>query len=260
MSDPLARGRLGLFLGMLALMLAVESLRAARPWHAGRLKRLGFHLFVSVLNSALYRPAAALPLLAWAALVRERGWGVAGFLGLCGPVELAATLVVFDLLDYWWHRANHEIGFFWRFHRGHHFDTHVDTTTALRFHIGELLLSGLVKGAWVLIWGPSVLGFAVFEAAITAYAQFHHTNIDLPERAERLLRLVHMTPRLHAAHHTVAPRSRNGNYSTIFLWWDHCFGSFREADARELRTLGLREGRGSDLSLWALIKSPVSLA
>ena len=256
---PSASWRPAVFLGVLALMFAVETVFPARPWTAPRMRRLGFHSLVAAVNTLLYRLLLAAPLLALAAAVHARGWGLAGALGLSGPTELAASVVVLDLLNYWWHRWNHRVGLLWRFHRAHHYDTHVDVTTSLRFHFGELALSGGLKALWLLAWGPSPAAFLLFEAAITAFAQFHHSNIDLPEPAERLVRLVHMTPRLHAAHHTVSLRSRDANYATIFLWWDRLFGSFAEADPAELKTLGLAEGRESDLSYAAFWAAPAQL-
>jgi sterol desaturase/sphingolipid hydroxylase (fatty acid hydroxylase superfamily) len=240
-------------------MYAAETAFPARPWAQPRLKRLGFHALVTAVNTLLYRLLLAAPLLALAAAVHARGWGLAGALGLRGPAEAAASLVVLDMLNYWWHRWNHRVGFLWRFHRAHHYDTHVDVTTSLRFHFGELALSGGVKAFWLLAWGPSPAAFLLFEAAITAFAQFHHGNIDFPDPLERALRWVWMTPRLHAAHHTVALRSRDANYSTILLWWDRLFGSFAEADPAELKALGLAEGRTTDLSYAAFWAAPVRL-
>lgn len=251
--------RPAVFLGVLGLMLAAETAFPARPWAAPRLKRLGFHALVAGVNSFLYRALLAAPLLALAAAVHARGLGLGARLGLEGPAEVLASLVVLDLLNYWWHRWNHRVPLLWRFHRAHHSDTHVDVTTSLRFHFGELAISGGLKAFWILAWGPSPLAFLVFEAAITAFAQFHHANIDLPEPVERFVRLVHMTPRLHAAHHTVSLRSRDANYATIFLWWDRLFGSFAEADPEELKTLGLQEGRTTDLSYAALWAAPARL-
>ncbi|MDE2292623.1 MAG: sterol desaturase family protein [Elusimicrobia bacterium] len=254
-----ASWRLPLFLGVLALMLAAETAWAVRPWSQGRARRLGFHLGLAAVNGAWTRLLMVGPLLAWTAYVHARGWGAEGLLRLTGWREVAAGVVALDLLNYWWHRLNHEVGFFWRFHRAHHVDTHVDTTTALRFHPGELLLSYGMKALWVLAWGPSTAALVVFEAALTAYAQFHHSNIDLPDRAERLLRLVHMTPRLHAAHHTAALRTRDMNYGTIFLWWDRLFGTVADATPEELATLGLPEGRASGLSPGWFLAAPARL-
>lgn len=251
--------RPAVFLGGLALMLAVETAFPARPWTAPRMTRLGFHALVASVNAILYRLLLTAPLMALAAAVHARGWGLAGALGLTGPAELAASLVVLDMLNYWWHRWNHRVGFLWRFHRAHHYDTHVDATTSLRFHFGELAFSGALKALWLLAWGPSPAAFLLFEAAITAFAQFHHANIDLPEPAERLARLMLMTPRLHAAHHTVSLRSRDANYATIFLWWDRLFGSFAEADPAELKALGLADGRTTDLDFAAFWAAPARL-
>lgn len=256
---PTASWRPAVFLGGLFLMLALETAFPARPWAVPRGRRLGFHVLVAAVNTLLYRLLLAAPLMALAAAVHARGWGLAGALRLSGPAEFAASLVVLDMLDYWWHRWNHRVGFLWRFHRAHHYDTHVDVTTSLRFHFGELVLSGGMKAFWILAWGPSPEAFLVFEAAITAFAQFHHANIDFPDRVERAVRLVVMTPRLHAAHHTASFRSRDANYSTIFLWWDRLFGSLAEADPAELKTLGLSEGRTTDLSYAAFWAAPARL-
>lgn len=259
MDETFQSVRLAIFLSILPVMFLMETLRPARAWKAPRFKRLGFHFALSVFNSIIYRVVAAVPLIMLVEGLHKKGWGIVGWLGLSGWVEIAATIVVFDLFDYGWHRINHAVPFLWRFHRGHHYDTHVDVSTSLRFHIGELLLSGLMKSLWIIVWGPSVLGFALFETGITAYAQFHHSNIDFSNRWEKMIRWVHMTPRLHAAHHTVSLRTRDANYSTIFLIWDRLFGTLREADYGELEELGIREGRDRDLSFGAFLKSPFSL-
>lgn len=253
----LDRFRLILSVGLLAVMLLVETLRPARAWAEPRLRRLGFHLFVSVFNTTFMRLAVVPPLLLWANYVYKNGWGLADIIGLSGWGEVIATFVLFDLLDYWWHRFNHTVGFLWRFHSVHHTDTHVDVTTSLRFHFGELTLSALAKATWILAWGPSMVGFILFEAGITAYSQFHHSNIDLPDPLERALRWVHMTPRLHAGHHAVSGRTRDANYSTVFLVWDRIFRTLIEPTKDELSKLGLSTGRETYLSFPVLLKTPL---
>ena len=135
-------------------------------------------------------------------------------------------------------------------------DTHVDTTTALRFHTGELILSGLAKAAWILIWGPTLIGFIIFEAGVTAFSQFHHSNIDFHDRIQKTLREIIMTPRVHTSHHTVTIRTRDANYATIFSVWDRIFRSFREPDFKEMRLLGLEGGRKNYLSIIGFLKTP----
>lgn len=248
--------RLLAFVGGLGLFFLVETLFAARPWDEPRRQRLGMHAIITVINSVLVRLLALLPFLWWADVVSGNGWGLVPWLGLQGIPEIILTVIVFDMFDYWWHRFNHRVDFLWRFHKVHHVDTHVDVTTALRFHPGELVVSYAFKALWILVWGPSLWAFVIFEASVTLAAQFHHSNIRFPAKWEKQLRKIIVTPEFHTAHHTVTPRTGNANFSTIFIFWDHLFGTYREPDEEEMKTLGLPEGRDSYLSFREWFTAP----
>ena len=243
----------------LALMFTIESIFPARSWQTPRKRRLLFHAGLALLNAAIIGLIATAPLMLWINLVHSRGWGIAPMLGLAGVVEIMASLVVLDLFNYWWHRFNHQIHFLWRFHKVHHVDTHVDVTTSLRFHPGELLISTIItKAIWFIIWGPSLTAILIFQSAITAASQFHHTNIDFTDTVENAIRKIIVTPRYHAGHHTVSKRTAQANYGTIFIFWDKIFGSYQEPVMEELKTLGLRRGRESDLSYASTLRAPFS--
>jgi len=249
--------RLCVFLGGLALFLVMETLRPRRDWMVSRGRRLLFHGSLAAGNSALLRVVAHAPLLGVAGWVRAEGWGLLPWLGMRGGAELVLAWVLLDLLDYWWHRANHRVGLLWRFHKVHHADTHLDATTALRFHPGELLVSAVVKASWILLLGPSALAFALFEASVSLASQFHHSNLDLPGRLEGGLERVLVTPRFHSSHHTVTPRTREANFSTILVAWDHLFGTYRDPEGEDLETLGLPGGRDVDLRLLPVLGGPL---
>ena len=165
MEINLDAGRLAVFIGGFVLFLLLESLFPARVPDASRWPRLGFNVGVSVLNTVLVRVFIYVPMLLWTVYVEEEGWGLSRWLGLEGWVEIIASLVVLDFFDYLWHRANHRVRFLWRFHKGHHADTGMDVGTALRFHPGELMLSGGAKALWVLAWGPTPVAWFLFEAS-----------------------------------------------------------------------------------------------
>jgi len=249
--------RLSLFVGILTVMFLWETWRPKRQWLEPRSRRWSYHVSVSILNTLLTRALFLVPILWWIEIVRTNHWGMAAFLSLTGVWEIILTVIVFDLFDYWWHRMNHRIPFLWRFHKYHHYDTQVDASTALRFQPGELFLSYLFKAVWILVWGPSLTAFVIFEVLITFYAIFHHSNIDFRDSFENILRLVHMTPRIHASHHTVTLRTRNANYSTIFLIWDRIFGTFRQPDFQEMKDIGIDEGKESHLTWAAYVKAPL---
>lgn len=255
-------GKLMVFLAGLLLFLSIETVAPARPWRDARWRRLGFHAGVAALNTVLIRVLAYVPFLLWLVYVEEQGWGLSRWLGLVGWTEIVVSVVVLDLLDYFWHRANHRIRFLWRFHKAHHADTSMDVTTALRFHPGELLVSALMKALWIVAWGPTVVAWFLFEALVSLCAQFHHSNIDFPNAVERWLSRVLVTPRFHAAHHAVDQRYGNANFSTIWSVWDRLFRSYaRPADdgatTRAADALGLPEARELAFSPVAWLDEPL---
>ncbi len=265
MELDLDTGRLWIFIGGLCLFFFLESLAPARRSADGRVRRLAFHAVIAALNTALVRAFIYVPFLFWVVYVEEQGWGLGRWLGLHSWPEIIISVIVLDLFDYFWHRANHRVPFLWRLHKAHHTDNEMDVTTALRFHPGELFVSGLVKAGWVVVWGPSAMAWFVFEAAISLGAQFHHSNISLPRAMERVVAPVIVTPRFHTSHHFVNRVYGDANYSTIFSFWDRLFGSYSQAPLGPdqqpgPKDIGLPEARAQSLSFRAWLLEPFSLS
>ncbi len=155
-------------------------------------------------------------------------WRPAWWGGLWG---LALDLVLLDFLIYWWHRANHEVPFLWRFHEVHHLDNFLDSTSALRFHFGEVALSALARAAVIVVFAIPLTTVLVFETLVLMAAIFHHSNLALPRGFERALSRVAITPSIHWVHHHARRRDTDSNYGTLFSFWDPVFGT-RSATAR----------------------------
>ena len=254
--------RFAIFAGGFVCFFVLESLFAKRDRALPRWRRAGFHIAIAVFNTVLVRTLTMAPFLAFAAFVESKGLGLARQLPLHGWQEILASIVVLDALNYWWHRLNHRVPFLWRFHKAHHSDTEMDVSTVLRFHPGELLISVAVKAVWILLWGPSAAAWFLFEVLVSLSAQFHHSNIDFPDRVEHTLTQVLVTPRFHAAHHAVDRAFGDQNFSTILNIWDRIFGSFaRPADGGQTTlapgSIGLTEGRDAAFSFGAWLLEPV---
>jgi sterol desaturase/sphingolipid hydroxylase (fatty acid hydroxylase superfamily) len=194
-----------------------------RLW--GRLLvNLTFAAVAFVVVSILVKPAAEWTLR----------WSSVGDFGLVRlvplPIWLQAALAfaLMDLTFYWWHRANHHIPLLWRFHNVHHIDPDLDLSTAFRFHFGELAFSTGFRILQVGLIGISAWTYVIYEFVFQAGTLFHHSNVRLPLRVERLLVLLVVTPRMHGIHHSQVRGETNSNYSTVFSFWD-----------RLHRTLGL---------------------
>ncbi len=148
-----------------------------------------------------------------------------------GAAGLAFDLLILDLWIYWWHRANHEVAFLWRFHAVHHLDQFLDASSALRFHFGEVFLSALVRAAVIFLLGAPLQTVVVFETMLAFATMFHHSNVRLPRRLEQLVSLAIVTPSIHWVHHHALKADTDSNYSTVLSIWDRLFGS-RSATAR----------------------------
>ena len=260
MNIDLDTGRLIVFLSGFLLFLVIEQLFSARTSTLPRYRRATLHAGIAIVNTVCVRLLVYVPLLLWIVHVEQMGWGVARWLGITGWQEFILSVIVLDAFDYFWHRANHRVPFLWRFHKAHHSDNDLDVFTALRFHPGELLISSGVKAIWVVICARPAFAWFLFEISVSVCAQFHHSNIEIQERVEQQLSKVIVTPRFHALHHLVEREYGDRNYSTIFSFWDHLFGTkAKHLSASELqgKEIGLPEGRDVVLSVSELLLEPL---
>lgn len=147
-------------------------------------------------------------------------------------------ILLLDFFIWLWHISNHKINFLWRFHKAHHSEQYLNATSALRFHLGELLLSVVVKSAILVIFGISFWIFALYEILVTFFAAFHHSNIKVPQRFQRLLECFIISPDMHRTHHSDLRDEHDSNYGVIFSWWDLLFQTF---DTRSPINIGLKD-------------------
>jgi sterol desaturase/sphingolipid hydroxylase (fatty acid hydroxylase superfamily) len=146
-----------------------------------------------------------------------------GLIALVRAPDWARFILAFLLLDlsfYYWHVLNHRVPVLWRFHNVHHIDPDLDVSTALRFHFGEVLFSTVFRITQVGLIGMSFVTFAVYESVFQANTLFHHSNVRMPIRLERLLNKVFVTPRMHGIHHSQVRNETNSNFGVVFSWWD----------------------------------------
>ena len=108
----------------------------------------------------------------------------------------------------------------------------------------------------VLAFGPSVPALMFYELVDVAVTLWSHSNLRLPDRVDRLLRYVVVTPDLHRVHHSTWRPETNSNFGAVFPVWDLIFGTFKATprDGHEHMRLGLDEVRGQDAHrpLWLL--------
>jgi sterol desaturase/sphingolipid hydroxylase (fatty acid hydroxylase superfamily) len=192
-----------------------------------------------------------------AAVVQRRGWGVVP--RLPGPqwLRTAAALLLLDYTLYLWHVLVHRVPALWRFHAVHHVDRDLDASTALRFHFGELTISVPWRALQVALTGVSPAQLQLWQRLVLVSILFHHSNLELPRRLERILSLVVMTPRLHGIHHSDVRVIRDSNWSSGLTVWDRLHGTLRNDLPQAAITIGV-EGfaRPADVTLPRVLALP----
>lgn len=252
--------RFAIFIVVLALLLAAERVwprrrvdRALRRWPA--------NFGLVVVDSLLLRlvlGAGAVGVALWA---EQQSFGLLHRLALPGWLAGALALLALDLLIYFQHRLFHAVPLLWRLHRVHHSDLAFDATTALRFHPAEILLSMLVKMGAVALLGAPAWAVVVFEVVLNGAAMFNHANLALPQRLDRALRLVVVTPDMHRVHHSIHRDETDSNFGFSVPWWDRLFGTYRAQprDGHENMAIGIERFREArDQRLLRLLLQPLA--
>ncbi len=133
-----------------------------------------------------------------------------------------------DFLDYWIHRGRHGFGWWWEFHKGHHSAEEFNAITTARGHPldgvfivfayvipGAVLGGGMGDTAWVLIISAVHAGL---------------THSMLPWKWGWFGRYVVYPPTGHRIHHSALDEHRDKNFGSIFVFWDHLFGTYYQGD------------------------------
>lgn len=237
------------------LLLAAERFspaRAPRERGATRLRRNGVLGALALGATGIFET----PFSEWvAAFAAKRNWGLLPRLPMSQGSRRVAAIVALDYGIYAWHAALHRVPFLWRFHVVHHVDRECDLGTALRIHVGDIVISTFVRAVQIVALGIAPADFALWQRLFGLSVFFHHANVALPAPLERFLGYLIMTPRRHGIHHLPERALQHGNLSSGLIVWDWLHGTLREGDAR--RSVGLPAySSDADAALRAMLALP----
>ena len=224
--------RLGFFMGILALVAGLEILRPRRALTTSKAGRWFANLAIVVLNPLSVRLVFPVLPIGIALLAEERHWGLLNNVDLPYWLKVATAVIILDFSIYLQHILHHAVPALWRLHMVHHADLDFDVTTGMRFHPIEIVLSMAIKLMTVAALGPPALAVLIFEVALNATSMFNHSNVYLPEKVDRMLRLLVVTPDMHRVHHSVIIRETNSNYGFNLPWWDRLLGTYKDQPER----------------------------
>lgn len=227
---------------ILAVLLAILGLELIQPARAPARGRWPLNIGLGAVNLTLVRLAAAAGPAALASYAEGWNFGLLRLVAMPEAAQLIIVILAMDLAVYWQHRASHSFGWAWYLHKVHHADPDFDVTTGLRFHPAEALLSMLYKGSVGACLGASPEAMLLFELYLSVGSMIEHGNIALPERLDRAVRRLWVTPAMHRIHHSAWADDHNHNYCFALSVWDRLFGTYRAEG--NVNRIGLPPGDG----------------
>lgn len=139
-------------------------------------------------------------------------------------LAFAVYIVVLDFGEYWRHRFQHRIGWWWALHSLHHAQTQMTFWTDDRNHILDDCLGALWFGGLALLIGVPPGQFPLLALVLRLAESLSHANVRLSfgSVGERLV----VSPRFHRLHHGVLSAGETGrNYAVLLPIWDWIFGT-----------------------------------
>ena len=144
-------------------------------------------------------------------------------------VSFVIYLVVFDAVNYFIHRGQHQLNAWWALHSLHHSQRQMTMWTDNRNHLLDDIATTLVLSIVAKLIGVGPDQFVVLVAMGQLSENFQHANFkcSFGWLGERLW----VSPRFHRLHHGVgighesAGRQTLGghNFGVLFPWWDMLF-------------------------------------
>lgn len=143
-------------------------------------------------------------------------------------------LLVFDLVDYAIHRAQHAWGWWWQLHALHHSQRQMTMWSDSRNHLLDDVLRDTIIVVVAQLIGVAPGQFVLIVALTQLSENLHHANVRMwfGTWGERLW----VSPRFHRRHHTIGigheqhapvrnPRAHGNNFGVLLPWWDMLFGT-----------------------------------
>jgi len=190
-------------------------------------------------------------------------WQLDALLGLAELpwASFLLYLLVFDLVNYWLHRAQHQFGWWWALHALHHSQRQMTMWSDNRNHLLDDVLRAAVFALLARFIGVEPGQFVALVALSQLMESLQHANVRL--WFGPLLERVLVSPRFHRLHHAIGighesdGRGTLGghNFAVLFPVWDMLFGTANfelRFDATGVRDqLPAEGGRDYGRGFWA---------
>jgi sterol desaturase/sphingolipid hydroxylase (fatty acid hydroxylase superfamily) len=217
--------KIGLISGGIVLFLILELIIPYRENSVSKFRRWLNNLGLGIVNITIIQIFFVSLIISISIYNSNKQIGLLNLMQIPDWLKIIDTIIIMDLVMYFWHIMTHRVPLLWRFHRVHHTDLDVDVSTTLRYHIGEVIPQFLILAGVVYFIGADPIGVLAFECIFLLANLFRHSRFKLSSGFENIFWILFVPPAMHRIHHSVDLEERNTNFGTIFSIWDRFFGT-----------------------------------
>jgi sterol desaturase/sphingolipid hydroxylase (fatty acid hydroxylase superfamily) len=149
-------------------------------------------------------------------------------------VTFLTYIVLIDFGEYWRHRLQHRLGWWWALHSLHHDQRQLTLWADDRNHLIDDVLAAVWSGTLALLVGVAPAEYPLVIIAFRLIESLAHTNVRLG--FGRIGSVLVVGPQYHRLHHAIehagAPfdRTMGCNFAVILPVWDVIFGTRRRRE------------------------------
>jgi sterol desaturase/sphingolipid hydroxylase (fatty acid hydroxylase superfamily) len=155
--------------------------------------------------------------------------------------QVLLAFLVFDFFYYLFHRLSHTLYFLWMFHAVHHSSNTMHLLKSNRSNLFFDAVPYLFLTIFPLAFlSPPKEVVVIMGYTLGIFSFLTHCNIklDFPVWWEYFF----VSPKIHYMHHLKTPENLIGyNFSTVTLFWDKLFGTYRHYHQPENMEVGIEK-------------------
>lgn len=162
-------------------------------------------------------------------------------------VAFPLFLLIRDFTEFFFHAAQHRVGFLWRMHSLHHSDPEMTALTTNRHFWGEQVIKAMTIWPLTTMFVSQTTAMVAGFSVLSLYNYFIHANlkVDFGKWSWVL-----NCPAYHRRHHSKLEEHYNSNYAALFPIWDVIFGTYRRPDGWPPTGQATAPEKFSDLLAW----------
>ena len=152
-------------------------------------------------------------------------------------LSIVISFLFIDFSGYFTHWLFHKISVLWKLHKLHHSDRAVDTITTFFHHPLEGVANFLLNTLIFVLFDVPVPVILLYGVVASIHAPLTHFKILLPEKWNKIVSFLIVTPNFHRIHHSLDMNEGNSNFGIVFPFWDKLFGTYISKTSAQIKAI-----------------------